>query len=369
MKFTPGVNVYIAANNYTEKHQWRDDFTAVTPSMPNVPNLTLKVLLRTPVVGKKLHSLVVNRLRSRYIREDLAPYCQHTGIDLIHAHFANVGYDFLDLKKVTGLPYVVSFYGMDYEYIPFKRPEFIKYYQKLFKEVDCFICEGEHGKKILTNTYGVSPNKIRIVHLGVESEKIQFYRRKRNAGQLNLIQIASFVEKKGHKYTVSAVAEALKTCPDIRLTLVGSGKLKETVQNQVVDLGISENVEFIEFIDYAKLHSYLQNFDVFIHPSCYAVDRDCEGGAPVVLLDAQATGMPIISTNHCDIPSEVIHEKTGLLSDEGDVRSLAESVIRFCRMSENEYASFADSARFHVHQKFSIHSNAAELANIYSQLV
>ncbi len=55
-------------------------------------------------------------------------------------------------------------------------------------------------------------------------------------------------------------------------------------------------------------------------------DMDCEGGAPVVLLDAQATGMPVISTTHCDIPDEVVHGETGLLSPEKDVGALAELI-------------------------------------------
>ena len=68
----------------------------------------------------------------------------------------------------------------------------------------------------------------------------------------------------------------------------------------------------------------MEGYHVFIQPSCYTATRDCEGGAPLVLLNAQATGMPVITTTHCDIPDEVIHNETGLLTAERDIEGLVD---------------------------------------------
>ena len=113
----------------------------------------------------------------------------------------------------------------------------------------------------------------------------------------------------------------------------------------------------------------MEDFDVFIHPSCYATDRDCEGGAPIILLNAQAVGIPVISTNHCNIPDEVIHQKTGLLSNEKDVQGLKKSILRFYKMENEEYQQFSKSALNHVQSDFDIKQNSKQLRKFYEELL
>lgn len=76
------------------------------------------------------------------------------------------------------------------------------------------------------------------------------------------------------------------------------------------------------------------------------------GGAPVVLLNAQATGMPVISTVHCDIPEEVINGETGLLTQEKDIDSLSESIKVFYNMDNNEYQTYCHNARVHIEENY-----------------
>ena len=143
---------------------------------------------------------------------------------------------------------------------------------------------------------------------------------------------------------------------------VRSGPLKERVHGGVRDeRGIVGD-------DYASLYAFLGGFDVFIHPSCYAADRDCEGGAPVVLLDAQATGMPVIATTHCDIPEEVVHGETGLLSAEKDVARLAESIRFFYRLEEEDYQPWSLAARRHVETNYDAKKSGLQLKAVYQSL-
>jgi colanic acid/amylovoran biosynthesis glycosyltransferase len=89
----------------------------------------------------------------------------------------------------------------------------------------------------------------------------------------------------------------------------------------------------------------------------------------VVLLDAQATGMPVISTTHCDIPSEVIDGETGLLAPERDVGGLAEHIRRFYAMDASEYQGFCKRARKHVEEQYDIARNAVALRDIYQDVI
>ncbi|NPA54717.1 MAG: glycosyltransferase family 4 protein [Aquificae bacterium] len=289
-------------------------------------------------------------------------------IDILHSHFAFTGYDYLPLAKKLNVKHVVSFYGLDYEFLPYNWPEWEKKYKKLFKEADLFICEGKHGAKILKGK-GCPPEKVVVNKLGVEVDKIPFYKREKKKYSLKLVQVASFREKKGHIYTVQAFHKALENCPNMHLTLVGEGELKEKIKNLVKKLKIEDKVTFLGKIDYENLYEFLKDFDVFIHPSCYTENRDCEGGAPVVLLDAQATGLPVISTRHCDIPEEVIHGKTGLLSREKDIDELAKNIEFFYKMDKDMYAIFSETARKHIEREYDIKKNAKNLLSLYRDLL
>ena len=290
--------------------------------------------------------------------------------DVIHSHFAPVGWQYRKLAQQMGIPHVVSFYGFDYELIPFSKPKWKQRYQELFQSADMFICEGENGGAILRQS-GCPPEKIQIARLGVDVNRIEVERRAKKPKELHLVQIAAFKEKKGHRYTIAAFIKALRSCPNMTLTLVGGERdgSKSIARREVEASGVSERITFIDCIDYKNLHSFLENYHVFIHPSHYTKKMDCEGGAPIVLLDAQATGMPIISTEHCDIPDEVIHDRTGLLGQEKDITSIVAAINRLYFMNQAEYDGFALRAREHVEEHYDIRKNAKTIAKLYDKVI
>jgi len=296
---------------------------------------------------------------------------QYVGrVDLVHSHFSFVGWQYRNLAKRLGVPHVISFYGYDYENLPFTEPVWKDRYPVLFREADLFVCEGEHGASILKGM-GCPPEKIKVARLGVDTRRIPFLLRNKERSELKLLQIASLVPKKGHVYTVKAFVEALKTCPNMTLTIVGKDYdgLKDELLALLDQHKAQDKVTFLDFIDFDTLHQFMSDYHVFIHPSCYTADLDCEGGAPVVLLDAQATGMPVISTTHCDISDEVLHEKTGLLAPEKDVPALASYIERFYDMDESTYHAFCRNGRSHVENRYDTKLNGTLLRDIYSSLL
>ena len=277
----------------------------------------------------------------------------------------------LPLAKRSELPFVVSFYGYDYEQLPHRKPVYKKRYRALFDHAEVLITEGPHGASILENM-GCPPEKIRIVPLGVDVANIPFYKREKQAGSLHLLQAATFTEKKGYTYTIQALASLKEECPNIRLSLLGEKKdlsLVRELEDLIARADLEDRVQFLPFVSPTEFHEYLKNFDVFIHPSCYAQDRDCEGGAPVVLLDAQATGMPVITTRHCDIPSRIVEGKTAWLAAEKDIPQIAEGIRYFYNMESETYAEYTDNARRFVAEHFPIEAGGRTLAKVYSDLI
>ena len=122
---------------------------------------------------------------------------------LIHSHFSFVGWNFRKVAKMLDIPHVISFYGFDYEYLPRCFPEWRKRYPILLDEASLLLCEGNHGAAILERM-GCPAEKIQVCRLGVHTENIPFFKRNKQPESLNLLQIASFTEKKGHIYSSSA---------------------------------------------------------------------------------------------------------------------------------------------------------------------
>ena len=82
-------------------------------------------------------------------------------------------------------------------------------------------------------------------------------------------------------------------------------------------------------MDHKEFINECYRHHVMIVPS--QIDKkngETEGGAPTVLIEAQATGLPIIATDHADIPEIVINGKSGFLAKEGDSKSLSKAIIK-----------------------------------------
>ncbi|HNR48792.1 MAG TPA: glycosyltransferase family 4 protein [Bacteroidia bacterium] len=315
----------------------------------------------------KIFKRISNRHKNELFFKYIAEWSRQNKIDLMHVHFANMGWQYLKLKQLTGLPYLVSFYGFDYESLPFQFPLWKKRYTELYDVADGFICEGPHGAELLQRQ-GCKADKIHVVHLGVETEKIPAVSRTKNQGELKLLQLANYSQKKGHIYALKAFIKALQNCPNMSLTFVGNEleNVKSKLEEEIKRHHAEDKVHFIPFVEFSKLYQFFGEYHVFIHPSCYADNRDCEGGAPIVLLDAQCTGMPVISTTHCDIPEEVIHNKTGLLTPEKDVDALAASIATFYQMDNSTYQQFAGAARQHVLTAYDIKPCSEQLQKVYN---
>jgi colanic acid/amylovoran biosynthesis glycosyltransferase len=290
--------------------------------------------------------------------------------ELLHAHFATMGWLYLPLRRKLRLPLIVSFYGYDYEWLPRNESEWRKRYKILFEEVELFLTEGCAGREKLISM-GCPGDKVRVARLGVNPREIPFLLRHKEVNTLHLVQVATFTEKKGHSTTLRAFARAAVLYPGLRLTLVGKDPedLRAELEKIIADSGITDLVTFIDGIDFAQLHVYLHGFDIFIHPSRHSKEGDSEGGAPIVLLDAQATGMPVLSTVHCDIPDEVIHGVTGILVQEDDDEGLAEAIGKFYKMDEAEYHSFCRNARQHIENNYDVIECAAKLKDIYADVI
>ena len=107
---------------------------------------------------------------------------------------------------------------------------------------------------------------------------------------------------------------------------------------------------------------------VFLQPSVTASDGDSEGGAPVAIIDMAASGMPVVSSTHCDIPEVLPQAAWHLLAPERDVDGLVERLL-WLTEHPDEWTVLTNACRRHVEQEFNAAAQGARLAEIYDAVL
>ena len=287
--------------------------------------------------------------------------------ELIHGHFSHESWRILPIARSLKIPLVTTFYGIDVNKLP-KRKFWRKRYPLLFQYGSAFIVEGHYMKAQLI-TLGCPPEKVKVVHLGVDIERIDGLVRKNNQQDVvKIIFVGLGREKKGALDTIKTFIETVKIFPDVQLHLIGDGKYRAAVEKKCLDAGIVSKVIFHGFIDVKKYLQLLIDCDIVLAPSCTASDGDTEGGAPVVLLEAQAAGKPVVSTFHCDIPEVVIDGITGFLSPEHDIESLSGNLIKLCRSKELRH-KMGIQGKENARRNHDLSKQVSVLAEIYHSVL
>lgn len=253
--------------------------------------------------------------------------CQREKVALIHAHFGHIGFKAIGLKQKLGVPLVTTFYGYDVSALG-RIPSYRRRFEKLFQKGDLFLAEGPCLSAALV-ALGCPQEKIRVFHLGVHVDQYEFQARPDHK-QIRILFAATLTEKKGWSFAVKAFARAAKLNPDIRLRLIGEGEDEAALTQLIEKLGIGPRVERSGYVKHDQLIEEMLRADVFLQPSQTAKNGNTEGGAPVTLIDAQATGLAICATFHADIPEVSPHNVSALLSPENEIEFLSENLIRLC---------------------------------------
>ncbi|MEZ4940498.1 MAG: glycosyltransferase family 4 protein [Saprospiraceae bacterium] len=290
--------------------------------------------------------------------------------DVLHAHFGPTGCLYLPLAQKLKRPLVVTFYGFDYEKLLNHRPVFRRKYRQLFVGASRVVAASPTGCQAL-EALGCPAEKLRVVRPSPDLAMFPFFLKKKNPGQLNLVQVATFTAKKGHLTTLEALKLALPGCPDLHLTLAGEQQDKLLVRRLkqfIREHNLEQNVRWLNPVQHTDMANFLSRFDAFIHPSCRAADGDHEA-TPVVLLEAQAVGLPVLATRHFDLADAVRDGYSGLLADEEDAARLAKAIQQFYSMGNQEFARFQVNARKQVETQFTVQMSAAALHAVYRELV
>jgi glycosyltransferase involved in cell wall biosynthesis len=255
-------------------------------------------------------------------------------IHIVHAHWIiPQGIIAYLIHKIYHTPYIVTTHGGDIyglnNKIILAMKKMILENAKSITVVSNAIKEEIHKK--------INPSlKVEVISMGVDAKLFnpdKFDESLKKKYKINgpfLLFVGRLAEKKGVQYLLKALPTIIKVFPKTVLVVIGEGTLKYELVELAKELNISKNVIFTGSINNSDLPKYYATADIFIGPSIQLNDGDTEG-LGLTFVEALLSGCIPIGTNVGGISDVIQNEKTGILIDERNPKSIANSVMRLLK--------------------------------------
>lgn|GEM_PF-531354 len=290
--------------------------------------------------------------------------------DIVHCHFGKMGVRYLILKDLLGLtqPFVTTFYGQDSsKYIQQKGRDV---YARLSRECSMTLTMTEE----MTNRFrsmGFPKDRVRTHYTAVRIDQYKFNRRTYSTGETFMIAfVGRFVEKKGIPDLLSAVHAVVESGQKIELHIFGGGN-DDALNRQIAELverySLGDKVVFYGMTSHSDVIEAFAKMHLLVQPSKRALNGDTDD-LPFVLLEAQACGLPVISTYHVGIPDGVKDGVTGFLVPEGDYMAVAQKILYYIN-NPDTVSTMSVAAREFIETNFSIHTFNEKLVRIYEEII
>jgi len=285
--------------------------------------------------------------------------CKKRGIGHIHAHFANVAADAALLAATFGeraksgprtwsftMHGPTEFFNVDAFKLPVKA------------RLATFIaCISDYCRSQLL-AFTSDAVKLQIVHCGIDTDLFAAVDRRRTPTQI--LSVGRLVPEKGHAVLIEALALLHERGLPARLTLVGDGPERARLEAQAQRLQIDRYVTFAGSVGQDHIRQHYAAADVFCLPSFAE-------GVPVVLMEAMATGLPVVSSRIMGIPELIEENRSGLLTRPGRSDLLASALQRLL-VNPHLRERLGAAGRNKVIAEFTSAANAARLAEMFRSL-
>jgi glycosyltransferase involved in cell wall biosynthesis len=232
------------------------------------------------------------------------------------------------LAKALDIPLITTFHGYDATANPnssgprrILQKIYTRQRRRLQREGCLFVAVSEFIRQKLI-ARGYPAERVTTLPIGVD---VDTFTPQQDAPKKPMVLfVGRMVEKKGVTYLLQAMAEVAKKHKDVRLVLIGEGPLMPSLMLQSRELKLP-NVNFMGSCDLATVRHQMSIASMLAAPSVTAASGDSEG-LPIVVCEAQASGLPVVGTYHAGIPEIVRDNQNGFLVPERSVQLLAKSI-------------------------------------------
>lgn len=286
--------------------------------------------------------------------------------DLVHVYYGHKAVRFLGMLKDWGGPWIVSFHGVDAAKF-LDQPGYLEQLQDVFATAKLVLARSQSLLNRL-ESLGCPTEKLRLNRTPIPFDHLSVIQRTPPLdGHWRLVQACRLIPKKGILTTLRALQTVVKTYPHLRYILCGDGPQADAIRTLAAELGLAENVELKGWVKPEPLQTEYQNAHVFLHPSELTPEADQEG-IPNSMLEAMATGLPVIATHHGGIPEAVTHGSDGLLVPEHCPAELAQAILQMLS-NPSLWSQLGQNAAASVRANFGAEAQIARLEDHYLEAI
>lgn len=280
------------------------------------------------------------------------------GITHVHAHFAtHPAVAALIIHRLAGIPFSFTAHGSDL------HVERRMLAQKVEAAAFVVTISSYNKNLIIEECKAPVRDKIHVIHCGVDPDFFAPRQKENGKAGFEILCVASFEDVKGHVYLVSACAQLRQRGVNFKCHFVGDGPIRAEVERQIHEADLQEHIIVHGPLPRTEIIKMLGRSDVFTLPSVPTA-RGKREGIPVVLMEAMACGLPVVSSQLSGIPELVDHETSGILVPPRDVASLANALQRLCDDSALRHR-MGNAGREKVVREFNLRTNAGQLAKFF----
>jgi len=292
----------------------------------------------------------------------LADILSRNPVDHLHAHFASTPTLIaLYVHRLCGIPYTFTAHAKD---IYLSHPDALR--SKL-EEAGAVITCTQYNRAFLSEHYGPwCDGKVRSIYHGLDVSQFNFeLSTKLNAGEPMILSVARLVEKKGLGDLIAAADILRRRGRVFHVEVIGSGPQREALRARAKLLGLAERIRLVGAQAHDVVCLAYQRASIFVLPSVIASNGDRDG-IPNVLLEAMASGVPVVSTTVSGIPELIESGLDGLLVPPNDPAALAEAIDKLLASPELR-ESLARAARAKIQSSFSLEASANRLLALFGE--
>jgi colanic acid/amylovoran biosynthesis glycosyltransferase len=321
-----------------------------------------RFVLHKPVDGARfITSTTLGRLEAPLdLLSDSAAFRELDSFDVLLCHFGPMGARAVRLRQAGIVRGRVATFFHGFDVSALVRRAGSGTYGQLFGSGDLFLPISDHWRQRLI-ALGCPAARTAVHRMGIDCSLFDFAIRDRAEGEpLRLVTVARLVEKKGVEYAIRAVARLVEKGVDVVYSVVGDGPLRGALEKLVTELGLSGRVKILGALSHADVVALLASSHIMVAPSVTASNGDMEG-IPVAIMEAMASGLPVVSTQHSGIPELISDGVTGYLVPERDTDALAEKLHHVAEHAA-EWPLVARAARAFVEEHHDIAALNDQLA-------
>lgn len=289
-------------------------------------------------IARRLFGLTEERERQRA----LARLFRQERIDVVLAEYGVTGAGVVGACGEARIPLVVHFHGFDAS-VRSVVEQHAQGYAQVFREAAGIVAVSNAMRDALLRM-GATEERLHYNPYGVDCER--FGGAQPETAPPVFVAVGRFVEKKAPHLTLLAFDAVHREFPAARLRMIGEGPLLGPCIDMTKAMNLSDAVTFLGAQPHDVVNKEMRQARAFVQHSVEALDGNCEG-TPVAVLEAGASGLPVVATRHAGISDVVIEGKTGLLVEERDVSAMARHMCRL--VADPAYAGeLGAAARIHI---------------------